>query len=120
MATYTYDITTVVGQIRLKIGDTDIVPTTDAQFTDEELTYFYSANSSSVRLGAAAACDAWAAALAREKDSEKIGDYAYSQKLVDHYLKLASSLRTQDSESPEQDWSEMDLGDGSGITSEDD
>ena len=36
--TTTYDITTTVGQIRLIIGDTDI---TDAVFTDEELTYFY-------------------------------------------------------------------------------
>ncbi len=40
MATYAYDLATDVGKVRLKIGDTDISPTTDAIFSDEEIEYF--------------------------------------------------------------------------------
>ena len=38
MPTYTNDLATEVGAVRLNIGDTDIAPTTDAQFSDEITT----------------------------------------------------------------------------------
>ena len=59
MSTWTYDLTTNVGKIRLIIGDTDIDPTSDAVFTDEELTYFLTVNSNNITLAAADALEAW-------------------------------------------------------------
>ena len=82
----TYDITNNVGKVRLKIGDTDVTPTTDAVFTDEELTVFLTDNSSNINMAAADALEAWAAKYAASPASEKIGDYAYTQKTVANIL----------------------------------
>jgi len=105
----TYDLTTNVGKIRLIIGDTDIHPESDAIFTDEELTYFLTANSSNINLAAADALEAWVAKYATAPDSEKIGDYSYSQKIVDHLNKLAKELREKVNSTPILEISEMDL-----------
>lgn len=105
--TVTYDITTTVGKIRLIISDKDI---TNYIFTDEELTYFYTAEGS-VNLAAAAALEAWAASYGANADSEKIGDYSYTQKIIDNMMKLAKSLRDAEAFSPLSDWAEMDLAD---------
>ena len=115
--TTTYDITTVVGQVRLVIGDTDI---TDAVFTAEELEYFLSLYSDSVNPASADALEAWAAKYGANADSEKIGDYNYTQKIVDKMLKLAKRLRETDASTPAQEISEWDLTAGSGITAEED
>ena len=115
--TLTYDITTTVGKIRLIIGDTDV---TDAVFTDEELTYFLTENSNNVNLAAADALEAWIAKYTTSPDAEKIGDYSYSQKIVEHMNKLAKELREKVAAVPYLTWSEMDLTDGSGITAEED
>jgi len=120
MATWTYDITNNIGKLRLMIGDTDIVPTTDAQFNDEELTYFLTKNSNNLNLAAADALEAWMAALTRGPDAEKIGDYSYSQKTIDKMNKLRNELREKDASEPVFEWSEMDLTIGSGITAESD
>lgn len=64
MPTYTYDLATETGQVRLKIADTDIDPTTDAIFSDEELQYFLTAEGS-VDLASAAAMETMAASQAR-------------------------------------------------------
>jgi len=45
--TVTYDINDNVGKVRLTIGDTD---TTDNVFSDEEIQYFLTKNSSSINL----------------------------------------------------------------------
>ena len=120
----TYDIETVVGQVRLMIGDTDVHPDTDAVFTNEELEYFLTAQSNSVPLAAADALEAWAAKYAANADTEKIGDYSYAQKTVANMLALAKRLRdtvkdTEDSV-PVSIWAEMDLTAGSAITVEED
>lgn len=115
--TVTYDITDNVGKVRLLIGDTDIA---NAAFTDEELTYFLSLHSDNISLAAAEALEAWAAKYATNADSEKIGDYSYSQKIVDKMLALAKSLREKESMTPAFEWAEMDLTGGSGITEEED
>ena len=64
MSTYTYDLATEIGQVRLVVGDTDIVPTTDAIFSDEEIQYFLTAEGS-VLAASAAALEATASSQAR-------------------------------------------------------
>ena len=117
---YTYDITTLIGQLRLMIGDTDIVPTTDAKFTDEELQYFLTLNSNNLNLAAADALEAWMGALTRELASEKIGDYSYTRKTIENMNKLRNEFREKDESTPVQEWSEWDLTEGSAITAEED
>ena len=112
--TVSYDLTNDVGKCRLIIGDTTIA---SAVFTDEELQYFITAMGS-VNLGAAATLEAWAAKYGANADSERIGDYAYTQKIVANMLSLAANLRTVDTETPDLQWASMDLTYGSGITVE--
>ncbi len=116
--TATYDISTVVGQVRLVIGDTDVTPATDAVFTDEELEYFLTKHSNSIPLAAADALEAWAAKYAANADSEKIGDYAYSQKTVERMMGLANQLRDTEANIPVSTRAELDLTAGSAITAE--
>ena len=119
MATYTYDITTEIGQVRRLINDTDIVPTTDAQFSDEEIQFFLNLGGS-VLMGAAKALEAWAGALSGDLLSEKIGDYSYTKKTVADKLALADRYVKQDASIPVFEWSQFDLTSGSAITAEED
>jgi len=113
-STYTYDITNTVGQIRLLIGDTDISPTTDAQFSDEELTFFYSTMAnSSLMLAASYALEAWAATITDSLKSEHIGDYSYSKDTAGKKIELAKKYRDEDGLNPAMAWSQWDL---SGVT----
>ena len=64
MSTYTYDVATEIGQVRLNIGDTDIDPTSDAIFSDEEVQYFLTAEGS-VDGASAKALESIAASTAR-------------------------------------------------------
>ena len=111
-----YDITTTVGKIRLLIGDKD---DTNEVFTDAEITHFYT-EAGSLNLAAAMALEAWAATYAANADSEKIGDYAYTQKIADKMLKLAKRFRDTEEAIPAFEWSQIDLTFGSGITREGD
>ncbi|MDD5081774.1 MAG: hypothetical protein PHU08_00230 [Dehalococcoidales bacterium] len=104
--TTTYDITNSVGQVRLIISDTVIAT---AHFTDEEITYFLTANGNSVNLAAAQALEAWAASYAANADSEHIGDYAYAQTITKKMLDLAARLRETEATTPVLDWAEMTL-----------
>ena len=104
---HTYDLTTLIGQLRLMIGDTDITPTTDAQFSDEELQVFLTANANNLNLAAAAALGAWIGKLARQPVSEKIGDYAYTMRAIENMNKLKKEY--EDATAPYQTWSEWDL-----------
>ena len=115
--TVTYDITTDVGKVRLKIGDTVLA---DYKFTDEEIEVFLSMESNNIDMAAALALESWAASYATNADSEKIGDYAYTQKVVDKMLALAGRLRSNVSGTPAFAISEMDLTHGSSITAEED
>jgi len=63
------------------------------------------------------AARAWAAKYATSADTEKIGEYAYSQKAVDKLLKLAATLEAKDASTPYQTYGEMNL---TGATIEDD
>ena len=109
-----YDVTTNVGKVRLIIGDTDA---TDYVFSDAEINYFLTDNSNNIVLAAADALGAWIAKYTRAPDSEKIGDYSYSQKIVAHMNKLMNELRERDASTPYQTYGEMNL---TGATIEDD
>ena len=74
---HTYDLTTDIGKVRLLIGDTDITPTTDAQFSDEEIQAFLDMASASLLTAAGFALEAWAGAITDSFTAEKIGDYSY-------------------------------------------
>ncbi len=95
--TITYDITTAVGKVRLAIGDTILA---DNKFTDEELTYFLSVNSSNINMASAAALEAWAASYGQNAASENLGDYAYTQKIIENMLALAKRLRDYETSLP--------------------
>ncbi len=95
--TVTYDITTAVGKVRLAIGDTVLA---DNKFTDEELTYFLSENSSNTNMAGATALEAWAASYGQNAASENLGDYAYTQKIIENMLALAKRLREYETSVP--------------------
>jgi len=109
MSTWTYDITTDIGKVRRLINDTDIVPTTDAIFSDEEIQAFLDLAGGSLLLAASYALEAYAAENAGSLTSEKIGDYAYTRKTMDNILALAKKYRDEDAETPYLTWAEMDL-----------
>jgi len=114
MSTWTYDTENNIGKVRLLIGDTDIVPTTDAQFSDEEIQVFLTMASSSLLLAASYALESWASTLTNSLTSEKIGDYAYTKKEADTKMALAKKYKEEDAASPYLTWAEMDLmGEGS-------
>jgi len=107
--TATYIVGTIIWKIRLIIGDTDVTPATDAVFTDEELTYFLTVNSNNINLAAADALEAWIAKYTTSPDSEHIGDYSYSQRIVEHMNKLSKELRAKADGVPYLTWAEMNL-----------
>ena len=104
--TATYLIGTNVGKVRLRTGDKDM---TDVIFTDEEIDVFLTANGGSINLASADLLEAWAATYAASADSEKIGDYAYTQKIVDKMLKQAARLREIEASTPYQTYGSFDL-----------
>jgi len=122
MATWTYNTTPFddIARLRLMIGDTDIVPTTDAQFSDEELQEFITQAGGNLAQAAIAALEAWMGALSREFKSEKIGDYSYTRETIANLQKLKDQLIEKDASTPVFEWSEPDYTEGSGITAEDD
>ena len=112
---YTYDITTNVGKVRLLTGDKIL---TDPVFTDEEIEIFLSRQSNSINLAAAEALEAWAASYSANANSEEVGDYAYTQKIIDNMLKLAKQLRANEAKikadeatEPVVDWSSFNVTD---------
>ena len=111
--TTTYDITTTVGKVRLTIGDTDVHPSSDAVFTDEELTYFLTERDDNINLASADALEAWAAKYIANADSESIGDYDYAQSTAKKMMALAAALRAKvnliNTMTPAIDWAEPDF-----------
>lgn len=99
-----YDITTLVGKVRLIIGDTD-----STVFTDEEIEVFLSIHGNNLNQASADLLEAQATKYATNPDSEKVGDYAYTQKIIANMLSLANRLRETDAATPYLTWAEMDL-----------
>ena len=88
--TITYDIDTVVGKVRIAIGDTVLA---DNKFTDEEIEHFLSENSSNTNMAAAAALEAWASSYGQNAAREGLGDYTYTQNIVEHTMMMAKLFR---------------------------
>ena len=105
---YTYDLTTEIGQVRLLIGDNDIVPVTDAHFTDEEIQAMLTM-AGSVYKACVLLLKSWAATLSGQMDSEHIGDYSYTRKEVANKLALAANFEALDISTPAMGWADMDL-----------
>lgn len=104
--TATYDITNNVGKVRLQTGDKDL---TDVIFTDEEITIWLTKHSNSIPLASADLLEAWAAEYGASASQERIGDYQYTQKVIDNMLKMAKRLRDTDASVPYFTFGEMDL-----------
>ncbi|KKM04014.1 hypothetical protein LCGC14_1768620 [marine sediment metagenome] len=117
---HTYDVTTDIGKVRLLIGDTDITPTTDAQFSDEEIQAFLTMASSSLLLAASYALEAWASAVSGNMKTERIGDYSYGKDEAKTKSDLAKKYREENDATPYLTWAEMNLTRGSAITAEED
>jgi len=123
MSTYTYDPTDTVGKIRLLIGDTDIVPTTDAHFSDEEITAFWTmatdmfSGQAAIYEGAALVLESWASIVSESIVSETIGDYKYNigtgsgKSLADIKLGLAAKYHDKANAIPAMDIAEWDFED---------
>jgi hypothetical protein len=108
--TVTYDLTTLIGKVRLKTGDNKIL---SPGFTDEEIQVFLDSTSNSLNLASAELLESWAAKYGASVDSERIGDYNYSQNIVNKMLELAKRLRDAEAGllggSPVTTWAEMNL-----------
>ena len=107
---WTYDLATDIGKVRLLISDTDIIPVTDAQFSDEEIQVFLTIEGS-VNLAAALALETWAAIYSMSVDSEHIGDYSYTQNVTSKMLELAKRYRENEATTPSIDWGSFNLTD---------
>ena len=107
--TATYDLTTSIGKVRLKIFDKDVTPATDAHFTDEELQVFLDEAEGDILIASALALEAWAAELSDNATSERIGDYSYTKKSIDNKLALAQRYRDASGSGPVVEIAEMDL-----------
>ncbi len=117
--TYETDPFDNISKVRLKIGDTDISPTTDAQFSDEEINVFLAEASNSILLAASYALEAWAATVTGQMKTERIGDYSYGRDEAAAKTALAKKYREEDALKPSSDWASLDLTSGSAITGED-
>lgn len=92
-------------KVRLLIADF----TAPYHFTDDQINIFLDMADNSVNLAAAIALESWASSYSASVDSEKIGDYSYTQKIINNMLDLAKRLRDGDASSPYLTWAEMDL-----------
>lgn len=96
---------TDVEQVRLLIGDSTVPYT----YTDVQIQAFLTMASNDVFMAAAYALKSWAATIAGVADSEKIGDYAYSNKAVANKLAVAENYIKMAISTPAMDWAELDL-----------
>jgi len=120
MSTYSYDTSTIVGKIRLLISDTDIDPIADAQFSDEELTAFYTmatnmfGGQAAIYEGASISMRSWARSSVGDINMEKIGDYQYQKGSGREGASTVMAARAADLhqlalDTPATDWAEFDF-----------
>jgi hypothetical protein len=87
---FTYDPTTVLGQVRLEVGDTD---STDILFTDQEANVYISTRANDVLLSAADLCDVLATRFSRGFDFETDQQKFSRSQRVKQYQERAVALR---------------------------
>lgn len=85
----TYDPSTNVGKVRLYIQDTDV---SDAKFNDAEINVFITeAGSGKLRAAAGLALLTWAAGLARDDESVKVGSWSGDRRDVAKKMREAAN-----------------------------
>ena len=100
---------TDIEKIRLKIGT--VISDT---YTDDQIQAFLDMEES-VNSAAASAIESWAAGQTATIESEHIGDYSYSKRMVANALMIANRLRALDDTAPVVDYGSFNL---TGITEE--
>ncbi len=96
---------TDIEQVRLLIGDSTVPYT----YTDVQIQAFLTLASNDVFMAAAYALKSWAATISGVADSEKIGDYSYSNKTVANKLAVAENYIKMSTTTPAMDWASLDL-----------
>uniref|UniRef100_A0A6M3LYT4 Uncharacterized protein n=1 Tax=viral metagenome TaxID=1070528 RepID=A0A6M3LYT4_9ZZZZ len=99
---------TDIETVRLLTGDKDILAYV---FTNAEVQVFLTLNGDSINLASATLLEAWAAQYSANADNEKIGDYSYTQTIVNKMLALATRLRETDALTPAMDWASFNFTD---------
>jgi len=95
-----------VEKVRLLIGD----PAGASQhFENGDIEAFLDMASNDVFMAAAYALKSWAAVIAGVADSEKIGDYSYSNKAVANKLAVAENYLKMSQETPAMGWAEFNF-----------
>ncbi len=102
----TFDISTDRGKVRWIVGDTS---TTACVFPDTEIDAALTMNSGNINLAAADVLAAWMAKYTLSPEAEKIGDYSYTNKVIEKMNKLMKELREKDASTPYQTYGSFDL-----------
>lgn len=113
--TYTYNLSTDTGKVRLLCQDTDITGADPLRrvFTDEEIAAYLSMESNVVKLAAANACEEKATYLILELKDETSGDYtirasAMAASLRERAARLRADVESDGSfDIAETDWEEI-------------
>ena len=106
---FTYDLSTNVGKVRLKIRDTD---STKKLFSDAELQFFVDDNDVDLDLAAADALEALVANAALLHKLEELGEYKIDSKgMAAALMKAAERYRARSEEAPAIDSAERNLSD---------
>jgi hypothetical protein len=87
---FTYDVTTSRGKVRLLITDTD---SSDYVFEDAEIDAFLSMKSSDIYESGALACETWARSQAKLYKMDQEGDRTIQRYTPTELLKLAQAIR---------------------------
>lgn len=93
---FTYDISTTTGKIRLRLGDyqeNDGILPGGKNFSDEELTHFYSEEGDHVYRAVALAMETAVSVWSAQPDSYKLGPESESQQTAAHFRQEAARLR---------------------------
>jgi hypothetical protein len=99
--TFSYDLDTSVGQVRLEIGDDDDSPDAGVKpngtnFSDEEITSILDSEGGVVLRAAARFCELLARRYVLVAESVKIRDYSIdATKKADYWRELAAELRAR-------------------------
>lgn len=94
---FTYDLANSVGQIRLEIGDENIDPAgicpDGKNFSDEEITYFYTAEGQNIGRAAARACEILSRKYAPLPTTFRLGPETEEMMASEYFSLLAQKLR---------------------------
>lgn len=97
--TFSYDLASTIGKMRLEIGDNRVEPDGllpgGRNFENEELTHFYTEEGSNYWRGVARALEAAAAVWSLEPEDYRLGPEQEKQTTADKLAARAAKLRTR-------------------------